>query len=50
LCVRHHDRVHKDGWSIGIVDGLPWFIPPAWLDPQQRPRLHSRYRVRELDP
>jgi hypothetical protein len=50
LCVRHHDRVHKDGWSVKIIDGLPWSIPPAWLDPQQRPRLHSRYRVRELDP
>lgn len=50
LCGHHHDRVHKDGWTIKIIDGRPWFIPPAWLDPQQRPRLHSRYRIRELDP
>jgi hypothetical protein len=50
LCVHHHDRVHKDGWTIKIIDGRPWFIPPAWLDPQQRPRLHSRYRARQLDP
>jgi hypothetical protein len=50
LCVHHHDRVHRDGWTITIIDGLPWFIPPAWLDPQQRPRQNSRYRVRELDP
>jgi hypothetical protein len=50
LCVHRHDRVHKDGWTIKMIDGRPRFIPPAWLDPQQRPRLHSRYRVRELDP
>jgi Domain of unknown function (DUF222)/HNH endonuclease len=50
LCGHHHDRVHNDGWTIKIIDGRPWFIPPAWLDPGQRPRLHSRYRVRNLDP
>ena len=50
LCGHHHDRVHKDGWTIKMIDGRPWFIPPAWLDPEQRPRLHSRYRVRDLDP
>jgi hypothetical protein len=50
LCVHHHDRVHRDGWTITMIDGLPWFIPPAWLDPHQRPRSNSRYRVRKLDP
>jgi hypothetical protein len=50
LCVHHHDRVHSDGWTIVMIDGLPWFIPPAWLDPEQRARLNSRYRVRKLDP
>ena len=50
LCVHHHDRVHRDGWTITIIDSLPWFIPPAWLDPQQRPRQNSRYRIRKLDP
>ncbi len=50
LCGHHHDRVHCDGWTIKMIDGRPWFIPSTWLDPGQRPRLHSRYRVRELDP
>ena len=50
LCVHHHDRVHRDGWTITMIDGLPWFIPPAWIDPEQRPRLNSRYRIRKLDP
>jgi hypothetical protein len=50
LCAHHHDRVHADGWTITMINDLPWFIPPAWLDPQQRPRQNSRYRVRALDP
>ena len=50
LCGHHHDRVHSDGWTIKMIDGRPWFTPPTWLDRDQRPRLHSRYRVRELDP
>ena len=50
LCGHHHDRVHRGGWTIKMINGRPWFIPPVWLDPQQRPRQNSRYRVRELDP
>jgi hypothetical protein len=50
LCVHHHDRVHRDGWTITMIDGRPSFIPPKWLDLEQRARQNSRYRVRELDP
>ncbi|WP_232057579.1 HNH endonuclease signature motif containing protein [Agromyces terreus] len=38
LCAFHHHRVHDDGWRIEIRDGRSWFIPPARLDPHQRPR------------
>ena len=50
LCAHHHDRVHKDSWTIKTIDGRPWFIPPVWLDPTQRPRQNSRYRARKLGP
>jgi hypothetical protein len=50
LCGHHHDRVHREGWTIVMIDDRPWFIPPTWLDPDQRPRQNGRYRVRELDP
>lgn len=38
LCSHHHHRVHDDGWRIQIRDEASWFIPPAHLDPEQRPR------------
>jgi hypothetical protein len=50
LCGHHHERMHGDHWTIKMIDERPWFIPPTWLDPEQRPRQNGRYRVRELDP
>jgi hypothetical protein len=49
LCERHHTLVHQDGWLIEIVGGLPWFTPPAWIDAHRTPRLHSRFKTRQLD-
>jgi hypothetical protein len=48
LCARHHGVVHHDGWQIIMREGLPWFIPPRWIDPDQKPRQNSRYKLRDL--
>jgi hypothetical protein len=37
LCAHHHAAVHAGIWSLTIINGLPWVIPPAWLDPHQHP-------------
>ena len=37
LCTFHHRLVHHGDWQVEMIDGRPWFIPPAWLDPEQRP-------------
>jgi hypothetical protein len=38
LCGHHHRVVHQHEWRVVIaVDGLPSFIPPAWIDKHQRP-------------
>jgi hypothetical protein len=42
LCDYHHDRIDTGGWQITMRDGVPWFIPPAWLDPEQRPQRNVR--------
>ncbi|MBV9314857.1 MAG: DUF222 domain-containing protein [Pseudonocardia sp.] len=38
LCKVHHRLVHRSGWTVRIDNGLPEFIPPAWIDPHQKPR------------
>jgi 5-methylcytosine-specific restriction protein A len=44
LCRTHHREIHATGWEVRIgADGLPEFLPPRWLDPQQRPRRHARH-------
>ncbi|MCY7341945.1 MAG: HNH endonuclease [Pseudonocardia sp.] len=38
LCRIHHRQLHHSEWLVHIRDGLPEFVPPAWIDPEQRPR------------
>ena len=40
LCGYHHRLIHCSEWQVRInpKDGLPDFIPPAYLDPDQRSR------------
>ena len=37
LCEPHHTEVHFGEWTIVMRDGIPWIIPPARIDPLQRP-------------
>lgn len=41
VCRRCHRLLHHHGWSIEIIDGLPWVVPPAWVDPQRIPRRRT---------
>ncbi|MGW4210742.1 DUF222 domain-containing protein [Lentzea sp. NPDC004789] len=38
LCRHHHTLIHQSEWEVKMVHGIPTFYPPAWLDPQQKPR------------
>ena len=45
LCRRHHVIVHEGQWQIRLgPDRLPEFIPPAFVDPLQRPRRNPYHR------
>jgi len=48
LCSYHHDVVHHDGWDITMINAMPWFVPPAWIDSDRKPRQHSRHKIRVL--
>ncbi|MEO8908262.1 MAG: HNH endonuclease signature motif containing protein, partial [Microbacteriaceae bacterium] len=52
LCPPCHTRIHNDGWMVTIrSDGQPWFTPPRFVDPDQKPRLggKARYALPDLD-
>ena len=38
LCRVHHRQIRHSGWTVQIRNGLPEFIPPAWIDAGRRPR------------
>ena len=44
LCSHHHHAVHAGMWSIRMRDGIAWFIPAAYLDPDRRPRRNRFWR------
>ncbi|TCO55019.1 HNH endonuclease signature motif containing protein [Actinocrispum wychmicini] len=41
LCPSHHRLIHNSAWTVEMVDGRPWFTPPAYVDPSQRPRRNE---------
>jgi len=50
LCGFHHRLVHEENWEIAPPkDGIrPLFTPPAWIDPQRRPRRNHFHHVRDI--
>jgi Domain of unknown function (DUF222) len=45
LCRYHHTHFLQKGWSCRInTDGLPEWIPPRWIDQDQRPQVNARIR------
>jgi hypothetical protein len=44
LCRYHHRVFDKKGWQCLMIDGMPYWIPPIWRDPQQKPQQNHRIR------
>lgn len=45
VCPFHHRWFERSGWESVFLRGLPAWVPPASVDPRQRPLFHSRFRV-----
>ncbi|MGK3201509.1 DUF222 domain-containing protein [Amycolatopsis sp. MEPSY49] len=42
MCAHHHRILHRSGWEVRIAaDGLPEFLPPAYLDKERKPRRNN---------
>jgi Domain of unknown function (DUF222) len=45
LCRYHHTHFLQKGWTCRMnADGLPEWIPPWWIDQDQRPQINARIR------
>lgn len=45
LCSHHHHEVHKENWSIEVRSGVPWFVPPPYVDPDRIPLRNTYFRA-----
>ncbi|HEY5786480.1 MAG TPA: HNH endonuclease signature motif containing protein, partial [Microlunatus sp.] len=51
VCSYHHHQFAQRGRHCQINDdGLPVWIPPKWIDRQQRPILNARITINNWDP
>src|SRR3954468_47004 len=46
LCAYHHHNFAGRGWTCRMIDGLPAWTPPRWVDPHQRPLTNTRITAR----
>ena len=42
MCSAHHRRFDHDGWQLRREHGVPYLIPPPWLDPHCTARRAGR--------
>ncbi|WP_051478688.1 HNH endonuclease signature motif containing protein [Arthrobacter sp. H5] len=47
LCARHHHVLHEGDWTVESIDGIPWFRPPKYLDPDRIPRRNTYWQVEQ---
>jgi hypothetical protein len=44
LCGYHHREFERAGWRVEVKDGVPWWTPPRWMDPEQKPVRNTMHR------
>jgi hypothetical protein len=45
VCGCHHTLIHQGEWAIRMIDGIPHFIPPPWIDPAQMPERNTLHHT-----
>ncbi|WP_330277621.1 HNH endonuclease [Lentzea sp. NBC_00516] len=50
LCRNHHRLIHHSEWEIRMVQGLPRFYPPGWLDPDRAARRNVLHAFEGAEP
>lgn len=45
LCRYHHHNFERLRWTCRMIDGIPWWVPPGYLDPERKPMINRRFRA-----
>ena len=48
LCGHHHREHQRSGWHCTITTGVPHWVPPCWIDPEQKPQRNTVHHVDRL--
>lgn len=48
LCGHHHRTFDKLGWDCHMTHGIPHWRPPAWIDPDRKPRRNTAHHTELL--
>lgn len=43
LCGYHHRECARQGWDAVMINQIPHWRPPAWLDAQRKPRRNTAH-------
>ena len=49
LCRYHHRSFEALGWEVVMHEGMPWWRPPAWLDPERRPIRNTAHHLDDIE-
>jgi hypothetical protein len=45
VCGYHHREFGRKEWVVQLINRRAYWIPPAWIDPDQVPRLNTLHHV-----
>jgi hypothetical protein len=48
LCAHHHREVNRTDWRLTMNHGIPQWIPPPWLDHDQRPVRNTAHHLPDI--
>lgn len=49
-CRTHNNTAKKQGWRTEMINGRVGWIPPHWIDPQQRPQFNHLHDTSPPEP
>ena len=50
ICGFHHREFERQGWVCDLIDRVPWWTPPTWIDPAQTGRRNETHHLDRLLP